>query len=72
LGLRVPADVSVVGFDGLPGMPYDMSTVVQDIERIAKEAIILAEELIEGGRKRGIVVPVQLRKGGTTAPPRRL
>jgi LacI family transcriptional regulator len=72
LGLRVPADVSVIGFDGLPGMPYNMSTVVQDIERIAMEAVVLAEELIEGGRKRGIVVPVQLREGGTTAPPRRL
>ncbi|GJI88917.1 LacI family DNA-binding transcriptional regulator [Duganella hordei] len=72
LGLRVPADVSVVGFDGLPGMPYDLSTVVQDIERVAMEAIDLAEILIDGGHKRGIVVPVALREGSTTAPPRRL
>lgn len=68
LGLQVPQQVSVVGFDGLPGMPYELTTIVQDIERIAVEAITLAEELIDGGPLRAIVVPVTLRPGATTAP----
>lgn len=71
LGLPMPEAVSVVGFDGLPGMPYRLTTVVQDIARIAMEAINLAERLIDGGPKRAIVVPVALREGDTTAPPRR-
>jgi len=68
-GLKVPEDVSVVGFDGLPSLPYTLTTVVQDIERIALEAIQLAEALIAGERPRAIVVPVALRLGNTTAPP---
>lgn len=68
LGLRMPEQVSVVGFDGLPGMPYELTTVVQDIERIAVEAITLAEQLINGGPLREIVVPVRLQLGATTAP----
>jgi LacI family transcriptional regulator len=67
LGLHVPRQVSVVGFDGLPGMPHELTTVVQDVERIAVEAITLAEQLIEGGPPRAIVVPVTLRLGATTA-----
>lgn len=67
LGVSVPGEVSVSGFDGLPDMPYLLTTVVQDIGRIAVEAISLAEALIEGGPKRGIVVPVALRVGSTTA-----
>lgn len=68
LGLAVPKDVSVVGFDGLPGLPYALTTVVQDIEQIAREAIELAELLIGGGKGRAIVVPVSLRVGATSAP----
>ena len=67
MGMAVPQQVSVVGFDGLPDMPYALTTVVQDIERIAMEAIQLAEALIAGEPPRAIVVPVALRIGGTTA-----
>lgn len=68
LGLDVPGQVSVVGFDGLPGLAYNLTTVVQNIEQIALEAIRLAESLISGGRARAIVVPVALRIGDSTAP----
>lgn len=68
LGLAVPAQVSIVGFDGLPDMPYQLTTVVQDIRRIALEAIQLAESLIAGGKARRIIVPVSLRIGATSGP----
>lgn len=67
LGLDVPRQISVVGFDGLPGMPHELTTIVQDVDRIAVEAITLAEQLIDGGPPREIVVPVTLRLGATTA-----
>lgn len=70
LGLNVPGNISVIGFDGLPGIPIQLTTVVQNVERIALEAISLAEDLIDGGPKRAIIVPVTLRIGSTTAPPR--
>lgn len=69
LGLKVPGQVSVVGFDGLPDLPYELTTVVQNIEQIALEAIQLAEALIAGGEPRSIVVPVALRMGATSEPP---
>ncbi len=68
LQLKVPQAVSVVGFDGLPGLPYDLTTVVQDIDQIAREAIGLAESLIGGAAARAIVVPVALRVGATSGP----
>src|SRR5690606_2277750 len=41
-GLRVPEDVSVVGFDDLPmaaWAPYSLTTIRQDPERIAREVV---------------------------------
>jgi LacI family transcriptional regulator len=68
LGLTVPGDISVIGFDGLSDLPYVLTTIVQDIDRIAVEAISMAEKLIEGEPIHSIVVPVTLRIGNTTAP----
>ncbi len=68
LGLDIPGQVSIVGFDGLPDLPYELTTVVQDIEQIALEAIQLAEAWIAGEVTRSIVVPVALRAGATSAP----
>lgn len=45
-GLRVPEDVSVVGFDDLPmaaWAPYRLTTVRQDPERIAQEVVALLD-----------------------------
>ncbi|OON62676.1 hypothetical protein B0920_04330 [Massilia sp. KIM] len=69
IGLSVPGDVSVAGFDGLPDLPYQLTTVEQDIARIALEAVRLAEDMINGAPARAIVVPVLLRPGATTAAP---
>lgn len=71
LGLRVPADVSVVGFDGLPELPLPMrlTTVAQDIPRIARTALTLMQEASLGHAPRGEFIPVHLVPGATVAPP---
>jgi len=51
-GLEVPADMSVVGFDGIerwaPTMPF-LTTVQQPFERIGEQAVELLLERIENG-----------------------
>lgn len=73
LGLDVPGQVSVVGFDGLPELPIPLAltTVVQDIARIAKVALELVQEALAGEAVRGEYVPVTLHPGQTVAPPPR-
>lgn len=70
LGVRVPGDVSVVGFDGLPELPLPvpLTTVAQDIGRIARTALALMQEATSGRPPRGEFVPVHLVPGATVAP----
>ena len=71
LGLRVPQDVSVVGFDGLPELPLpiQLTTVAQDIPSIAAAALELVQEALGGQPVRGVKVPVRLVAGQTVNPP---
>ncbi|WP_407539769.1 LacI family DNA-binding transcriptional regulator [Deinococcus radiomollis] len=71
LGLNVPGQVSVVGFDGLPELPLPLrlTTVAQDISRIAEVALQLVREALAGDPVRGESIPVQLQPGETVAPP---
>ena len=73
LGLEVPGQVSVVGFDGLPELPLPLrlTTVAQDIPRIAEVALQLVQEALAGEAVRGEYVPVTLQPGQTVAPPPR-
>ncbi len=66
-GLRVPGDVSVVGFDDLPEIGEGLTTVRQDVGRIAQTAVTLLQEGLRGEVVRFEVVPVQLVVRGTTA-----
>lgn len=74
LGLRVPEDVSVAGFDGidLPWLAPDVLTTVHqplaDKGRLAGEAAV---ELAAGRPVEEIVLPVELQIGTTTGPPPR-
>ena len=72
LGRRVPEDISVVGYDGIPLGQFSLprlATVHQDTQRIAEQGV----DLLLGSLQRApvhSVVPFQLISGGSVAPPR--
>lgn len=67
LGLNVPLDVSVVGFDDLPEIGARLTTVRQEIGWIASTAVTLLREGLRGMPVRHLTIPVQLVARGTTA-----
>lgn len=72
LGLRVPEDVSVAGFDGvdLPWLaPVRLTTVVQPTAEKGRAAGRAVASLLAGRRPDDLVLPVRLRPGTTTARP---
>lgn len=72
LGLRVPGDLSVIGFDGIPVGNYyapRLSTIVQPAEQIAELTCQLLFEQIDGGPARHVTVDAQLRAGESVAAP---
>jgi len=77
-GLRVPSDVSVVGFDDVDLAAYadpPLTTVAQDIASLGRRAVGRLFELIDGDVRPGAgseptVLPVRLVVRGSTAPPR--
>ena len=74
LGLRVPQDLSIVGFDGIEAATWTqppLTTVEQPIDDIAETAIRALRAQIEepGQRLPRFVFRPRLRHGGTTAPP---
>ncbi|MEV7973566.1 LacI family DNA-binding transcriptional regulator [Cellulomonas sp. NPDC089187] len=69
LGLRVPEDVSVAGFDGLdlPWLTPDVLTTV--VQPIAEKGAVVGravQQLLAGGQPEDAVLPVALRVGTTT------
>lgn len=74
LGLRVPDDLSVVGFDGIDASNWTqppLTTVVQPIDEIARTAVaaLRAQGDEPAERQPSYVFRPRLRIGGTTAPP---
>ena len=73
LGLRVPADLSLVGFDGIAAAwtQPQLTTVEQPIEEIAERAVDALWALIEQPDVElpNFVYRPRLRRGGTTAAP---
>ena len=63
-GLRVPEDISVMGFDGLPIGEYfipKLATVIQSVEQIAAESVkILLDQIENGGKARYELIPVSV------------
>ena len=75
-GLRVPQDVSVVGFDDIGLAEYSsppLTTVRQPFQRIGHELVRLVLARLAGGEapaRERVVVPCELIVRETTAPPR--
>jgi len=74
LGLRVPDDLSVVGFDGIDAASWTqppLTTVEQPIEEIARTAVSALRAQVERPveRQPSYVFRPRLRVGGTSAPP---
>ena len=73
LGLRIPDDLSVVGFDGLDiGRVLDppLTTVAADAGELGRVAFELLLAQLAGKRPRSRVLAVELDIRGSTAPPR--
>lgn len=73
-GLAVPADVSVVGFDGIAMSEYvdpPLSTVKQPIQELGRMAVqILIEQMNGADGPAHCVLPVEYRPSDSVGPPR--
>ena len=72
MGLRVPEDVQVIGYDGLrwmnTGQPF-VSSIYQDTGIIAKTSVDCLMRLLNGEAVEDILdLPIVFQDGGTTLP----
>lgn len=72
LGLEVPRDITITGFDGIevPWLDVPLTTVKQPLRGRGREAGRLVGELLNGGSPANMTLPVSFRAGATAAPPR--
>jgi DNA-binding LacI/PurR family transcriptional regulator len=73
LGLRVPEDLSLTGFDGVPigGLAgHDLTTMVQPAAEKGREAGRAVRALLAGEEVGSVVFRCTFHRGATTAPPR--
>ncbi|WJH37265.1 substrate-binding domain-containing protein [Paenibacillus sp. CC-CFT747] len=71
LGIRVPEDVKVIGYDGIQDHPYFhpvLSTIRQPVEEMARTAVKLLFRRMEGEELENETyrIPVEFRPGETT------
>lgn len=72
-GLRVPDDLSVVGYNDIPmvsQLPVPLTTIGSKPELIGAEALRGLLVLINGGEVESVRVPVELVLRASTSPPR--
>ncbi len=72
LGLRIPEDLGVVGFDDVPQAAwsaYDLTTVVQSVEQMVDQTVELLMQQVEGtAQRRHVVIPCTLVERGSLRP----
>lgn len=69
MGLRVPEDVQVIGFDGIQhfgDLEYTCSTIVQPVEAIAATCVEMVLERQRASAPSLVCLPVRYAWGGTT------
>ena len=74
LGLTVPGDVSVTGFDGITVdgfAPYELTTLVQPAAEKGRAAGAIVARMLEVGDAASLSFTCTFRPGNTTGPPRR-
>lgn len=74
LNLRIPEDVSVIGFDNVPGASwrgYNLTTVAQNLTNMVENTLSILLEQIDNQavKKRAVVLPVELIVRGTAKLP---
>jgi LacI family transcriptional regulator len=74
LGLRVPEDLSIVGFDDIPEASREsppLTTVQQPMQRLGSAAAGMLFTMLDGGTPTApeVQLPTRLVVRGTTAPP---
>lgn len=73
LGLSVPGDVSVTGFDGITVdgfAPYELTTLEQPAAEKGRAAGAIVARMIEGGDAASLSFTCTFRPGNTSGPPR--
>nr|BFF12845.1 hypothetical protein GCM10025699_41480 [Microbacterium flavescens] len=75
LGLRVPDDLSIVGFDDIPEASREsppLTTVQQPMQRLGSVAAGMLFAMLDGGEPTDpeVRLPTRLVVRGTTGPPR--
>ncbi len=69
MGLRVPEDVQIIGFDGIRqfgDMEYTCSTIVQPVEEMAQVCVDMVLEKEDAKAPSLVCLPVTYAYGGTT------
>lgn len=72
-GLRVPEDVAIVGFDGIPVgrlTAPSLATIAQPSHEMGRRAFLHLLARVEGAAPERILLPYELRPGGSLPPAR--
>jgi DNA-binding LacI/PurR family transcriptional regulator len=69
-GLRVPADLSVVGYDDVPAAARASPPLTTIAQPIVEKGKLAARLIFDRGPPQRVVLPVKLAVRGTTAAPR--
>src|SRR5690606_35013356 len=73
-GLRVPDDLSVIGFDDIPGAAFhtpQLSAVRQPLTEMGAAAVRVLLSMMEGGEREDVRMPAELKARESTAAPKR-
>ena len=73
VGLRIPDDVSIVGFDDIEeavDFSPPLTTIAQDWDLLGREVLRVASESLAGAPPQSVLLPTRLVVRESVAPPR--